>query len=436
MPGRSTASPGASDCQRASLPSAATRGSPVTGRGDARDPGCSRSAGVGRLRRAHDQASAWSDWDVAVLQFLLAARGFDVGPLDGRFRPANRATRSSPISGQARPRSLGRDRRAGDAGATLSHLRLLSLPCRFHSSRLFSGARDRGRPGPQSTFLPAVVPSEVEALRRAGRASRPQLALALAWVESGYQANVRSSTGDWGPMQISPPAWDFVEGVILGRAVPHRRARNIRVGILYLRHLLREFAGDERLACSPPPPRSGKRPEDGVLPSDGAVRRRDPGKGDGRVADVDEDCGHRPVIVPASPGVPTVRRDRRAASRDRSRRPRSSGLRRLRRPGVVSESRRVEGGTDERRARGPVPRDRVSPTCTSRRSSTSRSPAAWSRSRSSSTSREFRDQGHFCEALAVKIRDDVAEALALPTERVRVTLRQKARGGITVTATS
>ena len=49
---------------------------------------------------------------------------------------------------------------------------------------------------------------------------------------------------------------------------------------------------------------------------------------------------------------------------------------------------------------------------------------------------EFRDQGHFCEALAVKIRDDVAEALALPPERVRVTLRQKARGGITITATS
>jgi 7-cyano-7-deazaguanine reductase len=49
---------------------------------------------------------------------------------------------------------------------------------------------------------------------------------------------------------------------------------------------------------------------------------------------------------------------------------------------------------------------------------------------------EFRDQSHFCEALAVKIRDDVAETLALPAERVRVTLRQKARGGITVTATA
>ncbi len=48
----------------------------------------------------------------------------------------------------------------------------------------------------------------------------------------------------------------------------------------------------------------------------------------------------------------------------------------------------------------------------------------------------FRNEGHFCEALAVKIRDDVAEVLELPPEKVRVTLKQKARGGITITATS
>jgi 7-cyano-7-deazaguanine reductase len=48
----------------------------------------------------------------------------------------------------------------------------------------------------------------------------------------------------------------------------------------------------------------------------------------------------------------------------------------------------------------------------------------------------FRNEGHFCEALAVKIRDDVAEALDLPPDKVRVTLEQKARGGITITATS
>ena len=48
----------------------------------------------------------------------------------------------------------------------------------------------------------------------------------------------------------------------------------------------------------------------------------------------------------------------------------------------------------------------------------------------------FRNEGVFCEALAVRIRDDVATALELGPERVNVTLVQKARGGITITATA
>jgi 7-cyano-7-deazaguanine reductase len=46
----------------------------------------------------------------------------------------------------------------------------------------------------------------------------------------------------------------------------------------------------------------------------------------------------------------------------------------------------------------------------------------------------FRNEGAFCEALAVRIRDDVAAALGLGAERVTVTLEQKARGGITIVA--
>lgn len=46
----------------------------------------------------------------------------------------------------------------------------------------------------------------------------------------------------------------------------------------------------------------------------------------------------------------------------------------------------------------------------------------------------YRNEGVFCEALAVKIRDDVAGALELAADKVRVTLTQKARGGITITA--
>jgi 7-cyano-7-deazaguanine reductase len=48
----------------------------------------------------------------------------------------------------------------------------------------------------------------------------------------------------------------------------------------------------------------------------------------------------------------------------------------------------------------------------------------------------FRNEGVFCEALAVQIRDEVAEALALTPDDVTVTLEQKARGGITIIATA
>ncbi|MGZ4358950.1 MAG: preQ(1) synthase [Gaiellaceae bacterium] len=48
----------------------------------------------------------------------------------------------------------------------------------------------------------------------------------------------------------------------------------------------------------------------------------------------------------------------------------------------------------------------------------------------------FRDEGAFCEALAVRIRDDVAAALRLSSEQVSVTLRQKSRGGIAINATT
>ena len=46
----------------------------------------------------------------------------------------------------------------------------------------------------------------------------------------------------------------------------------------------------------------------------------------------------------------------------------------------------------------------------------------------------FREQGAFCEALTVQIRDEVAAALELEPSAVKVTLVQKPRGGITITA--
>jgi len=48
----------------------------------------------------------------------------------------------------------------------------------------------------------------------------------------------------------------------------------------------------------------------------------------------------------------------------------------------------------------------------------------------------FRNEEQFGETLAVRIRDDAAQALELPPDKVRVTLTQKSRGGIVITATA
>jgi peptidoglycan hydrolase-like protein with peptidoglycan-binding domain len=74
------------------------------------------------------------------------------------------------------------------------------------------------------------------------------LARGLAWMESGFQPAIRSPVGAWGVMQVTPATWDYVETVLLGMAIPRTADGNVRVGIAYLSHLLREFGGDERLA--------------------------------------------------------------------------------------------------------------------------------------------------------------------------------------------
>ena len=76
------------------------------------------------------------------------------------------------------------------------------------------------------------------------------LARALAWQESGFQTNVTSSTGAWGPMQIMPATWSFVETVLLGRTVPRTGEGGVEVGMTLLNHLLERFGGDQRLALA------------------------------------------------------------------------------------------------------------------------------------------------------------------------------------------
>jgi peptidoglycan hydrolase-like protein with peptidoglycan-binding domain len=75
------------------------------------------------------------------------------------------------------------------------------------------------------------------------------LARALAWQESGFQVNVTSKTGAWGPMQVMPETWEFVETILLGgRRVPRTAEGGIEVGMTLLSHLLKRFEGSQRLA--------------------------------------------------------------------------------------------------------------------------------------------------------------------------------------------
>jgi peptidoglycan hydrolase-like protein with peptidoglycan-binding domain len=76
----------------------------------------------------------------------------------------------------------------------------------------------------------------------------PSLARALAWQESGFQSNVRSSAGAFGVMQVTPATWEFVELFVIGMSVPRTADGNVRVGVAFLDHLLGQFRGDVRLA--------------------------------------------------------------------------------------------------------------------------------------------------------------------------------------------
>ena len=170
-------------------------------------------------------------WDVSVLQFLLTRRGFSVYGIDGHFGP-NTLAAVRRFQGR---RGLAAD---GLVGAATRHA--------LHS-------KARGSPKAKHRHTRGASPEKVH--RMLGRWARhygvsPSLARAVGWIESGFQWNVKSSAGAWGVMQVIPATWRFVEDVLLGHDVRRSARGNVRVGIVYLRYLLREFAGSRRLAIA------------------------------------------------------------------------------------------------------------------------------------------------------------------------------------------
>ena len=170
-------------------------------------------------------------WDVSVLQFLLARRGALV-PIDGYYD----ARTERAVKRFQSARRLVVD---GIAGV-----------------RTLAAFRSRSR----TAIHPVLVSATIRAPQTSVRALLDhwagqygvdtRLVRAVAWMESGYQTDLTSPAGAWGVMQILPPTWHYVETVLAGEAIPRTASGNIRVGVLYLRELLREFNGNERLALA------------------------------------------------------------------------------------------------------------------------------------------------------------------------------------------
>ncbi|HYX88397.1 MAG TPA: peptidoglycan-binding protein [Gaiellaceae bacterium] len=167
-------------------------------------------------------------WDVSVLQFMLARRG-QLVPVYGYFdRATERALRR-----YQRSRRLAADGIAGP---------------------ITMAAIGRGRPALRPpTVRTRAVPIGVRwLLERWARTYgvSPGLVRALAWMESGYNPRLVSRAGARGVLQVLPSTHHYVEHVLLRRRVQPTVAGEIQVGIVFLRHLLREFRGNESLALA------------------------------------------------------------------------------------------------------------------------------------------------------------------------------------------
>jgi len=165
-------------------------------------------------------------WDVSVLQYLLR-----LPAVDGFYGPETAAAVARwqrklglAVDGVAGPRSI----------AVLARRRAVPLAQPQRSLALES---------------PTVIRGSLERWA-AVYGLEPQLVKALAWMESGFNPNLTSSTGAWGVMQIQPATWTYAETVLLGRPVPHTADGNVHVGTAYLHHLLNLFHGDEHYALA------------------------------------------------------------------------------------------------------------------------------------------------------------------------------------------
>ena len=224
-------------------------------------------------------------WDVAVLQFLLTRRGVYTGALDGyfgketaaglrRYQREMRLTADAVVGPHTLATIVRHDRvpvrthtttpstvyvvRPGDNLTQIARrfgTTVTALAASNHLDAASPIVIGQHLNVPARPAAPALVAQQgdVRAILDAwsSRLGVDQhLVRALAWMESGYQTRLVSSSGAVGVLQTLPSTRDYVETVLLGRTVPHTVDGDVEVGVTYLKHLLSVFGGDERLALA------------------------------------------------------------------------------------------------------------------------------------------------------------------------------------------
>ena len=77
------------------------------------------------------------------------------------------------------------------------------------------------------------------------------LAAAIGWQESGFNNTMVSSADARGVMQVTPGTWQWVQQNLAASPLdPSSSGDNVKVGVLYLRQLLRDTGGDEARAAA------------------------------------------------------------------------------------------------------------------------------------------------------------------------------------------
>jgi peptidoglycan hydrolase-like protein with peptidoglycan-binding domain len=236
-------------------------------------------------------------WDVSVLQFLLHRAGLYGGAYDGYYGPetvkavkryqrrmrlaadgiAGKATTAALVLQQRVPVAPKPTQveevavrtyvvRQGDNLTALAQRFGLSLGGLARANRLDTAKplligtklRVPGRARTVAAVSPttAVAAATAQEIRDAlgywaGQYGvDPRLARALSWMESGFQSGVVSSVGAWGPMQLLPTTFDYVQQQLVGAPIPKTALGNVQAGVALLHHLLDVFGGDERLALA------------------------------------------------------------------------------------------------------------------------------------------------------------------------------------------